>query len=288
MVSSRFCDLSKENLNLIKADLNGEIPLDITIVESVENFFKNHNFKYIILFSAFTDVDNAEKQRGKKDQLCWQINVKGSLNIIKLCKKFSKKLIFISTDFVFDGKNGPYSEDEKSYGESSKISWYGLSKIEAEKNCQNNLKDYLIVRISYPYRANFPAKLDFARSILEKAQTNSLYPMFSDQIITPTFVDDLSEAIEILIKKNQIGIFNIASPTTTTPYDFAVNLLKTFKTKSKVEKGSLINYLKNHESTPRPINGGLKTKKIENLGFTPTNWQLGIQKMYEQLKETLI
>ena len=88
MVGSRFCELS--TLPLVKADLNGEISVDITRPQSVADFFESHDFETVILFSAFTDVDAAEKQRGQKDGLCWQINVEGVKNIVDACNKFKR------------------------------------------------------------------------------------------------------------------------------------------------------------------------------------------------------
>src|SRR3989338_4252742 len=166
MVGSRFCDLSNQNFRLIKADLHGEIPVDITDVKSVRHFFLQNNFQYLILFSAFADVDEAEKQRGNKEGNCWKINVEGVRNVANACKKFKRKLIFISTDFVFDGINGPYDETDPIGGDLDKISWYGLSKIEGEKIVQRVLADFIILRISYPYRAEFQKKDDFAKHLI--------------------------------------------------------------------------------------------------------------------------
>src|SRR3990167_109135 len=107
MVASRFCNLVKDQFNLVESDLSGKIAVDITQEKSVSHFFKNHEFDWILLFSAFTDVDEAEKQRNSKSGLCWEINVEGVKNVISECKRNNKNLLFISTDFVFDGSNGP-------------------------------------------------------------------------------------------------------------------------------------------------------------------------------------
>src|SRR3990170_4526587 len=82
MVASRFCDLSRNHFNLIKGDLSGKIAVDITQEKSVSDFFKNHTFDWILLFSAFTEVDSAEKQRGDKKGLCWKLNVESVKNVV--------------------------------------------------------------------------------------------------------------------------------------------------------------------------------------------------------------
>ena len=281
MVGSRFCELS--TLPLVKADLNGEISVDITRPQSVADFFESHDFETVILFSAFTDVDAAEKQRGDKNGLCWRINVIGVNNLVKACKKYDRKIIFISTDFVFDGKNGPYSESDPPGEDLEEVSWYGISKLEAEKIIQKTLKNYIILRIAYPYRANFTKKDDIARRILKLYSSGNLYPMFYDQKITPTFVDDIPKAINLLISTDQLGIFHLASPERTTQYDFAKFLINLFKGDTVgLRKTSIKKFLKDPNSTPRPVIGGLKVNKIKKLGFNPTLWKIGLKTIYIQ------
>lgn len=281
MVGSRFCELS--TLQLVKADLNGEISVDITRPQSVADFFESHDFETVILFSAFTDVDAAEKQRGDKNGLCWRINVIGVNNLVKACKKYDRKIIFISTDFVFDGKNGPYSESDPPGEDLEEVSWYGISKLEAEKIIQKTLKNYIILRIAYPYRANFTKKDDIARRILKLYSSGNLYPMFYDQKITPTFIDDIPKAINLLISTDQIGIFHLASPERTTQYDFAKFLINLFKGDTVgLRKTSIKKFLKDPNSTPRPVIGGLKVNKIKKLGFNPTLWKIGLKTIYIQ------
>jgi len=286
MVASRFCEQSKSRL--AKADLNGEISIDITDPKSVTKFFEGYQFESVILFSAFTDVDGAEKQRDDRNSLCWQINVIGVRNIIEACRKFKRKLVFISTDFVFDGTFGPYDERDSVGPSLNKVSWYGITKIEAEKIVQE-LDNSIIIRISYPYRGIFHKKDDIAKRILRLYRKGKLYPMFDDQYITPTFIDDLAPAVEMLVNKNQSGIFHIASPIITTQYDFARKLLETFGQDSeKLERKSVIKFLKENNHTPRPIRGGLKVEKIKKLGFTPTDWQTGLKIIFNQSNGQLI
>lgn len=288
MVGSRFCELAKNSFNLIKADLNGPIKIDITDPKSISDFFKNHKFDYLILFSAFTDVDGAEKQRNDKSAICWKINVDGVKNIAEHCKNTGRGIIFISTDFVFDGKNGPYNENDQVGNNPNAVSWYGITKIEGEKII-SKLNKYIILRISYPYRGRFKEKDDHLKRIIRQYQQKNLYPMFADQQITPTFIDDLAPGINLLLENKQNGIFHIASNTPTTPFKTAQKLLeKFFGQKDKIEKGSLKEFMSSKNKTPRPVVGGLKTNKIRSLGFNPTDWDKGIDKVYDQTGGKLI
>ena len=289
MVASRFCNLVGDRLNLIKGDLHSEIPIDITQKKSVSDFFKNYDFDWAFLFSAFTEVDSAEKQRGDKKGLCWKINVEGTKNVVDECKKHKKNLLFISTDFVFDGKGGPYDEGSPVGPDLDKVSWYGITKIEAEKLICENLAKYIILRISYPYRGPFKEKDDLVKRILRLYNAGNLYPMFYDQIITPTFIDDIAFAISLLINKNQNGIFHLASPRVTNQFEFAKNVVEIFGGDSaKVKKESIVGFLKNSSVTPRPIKGGLKVEKFKKLDFVPTDWEKGLEQVYLQSGGRLI
>jgi len=285
MVGSRFCALWPHPENLIKADLNGSPSVDITNAESVSKFFQDNDFFTAILFSAFTDVDAAEAQKGDKDGICWQINVRGVGHIVQMCKKHNRGLIFISTDFVFDGQNGPYGEEDPVGVNMDLVSWYGQSKIAGEKIITDELKDFVILRISYPYRAFFKDKDDFFKKILNLYKENKLYPMFDDQMMTPTFIDDVAPALQTILKSGQKGIFHLASPTQTTPYLITRKLIESVGgDPDAAQKGSIEQFLKGAGQTPRPVKGGLKVAKIESLGFVPTTWEEGIEKINVQTK----
>lgn len=289
MVGSRFCEQAQTYFDLIQSDLHGRSATDITDKRSVEVFFQKYDFDWLILFAAFTDVDAAEKQRHAKNSPCWQINFQGAANIASACAQSGRGLIFISTDFVFDGTAGPYSEDAPTGSNLDKVSWYGISKLKAEETVSSTVADALIVRIAYPYRAHFSAKDDFAKHILRRYRKQQLYPMFSDQILTPTFIDDLFPLVVLLLSKKHKGIFHLASPDSTTPYEFAKYLIATFGGRAQdVKKGSLSEFLSRPHQTPRPIKGGLKVAQIKKLGFVPTAWQQGIRAIYAQSNGQLI
>ncbi len=289
MVGSRFVEILESDVAIIKADLNGDPKLDITDPKSVADFFKNYDFKSAILFSAFTDVDGAEAQRNDKNGICWKINVEGVKNIVKAAKQKNCKLIFISTDFVFDGQNGPYSEDDAVGTNPDQISWYGLTKIESEKIIQENLENFIILRIAYPYRGKFKGKDDTLKRILKPYKEGRLYPMFNNQQQTITFIDDIPQAVKLLLEKDQKGIFHLSSPRTTTPFAIAKFLISTFGLDpTSVKPGSIVEFLKSGAKTPRPVKGGLKVDKIKSLGFTPTDWDEGIKIVYKQSEGELV
>jgi dTDP-4-dehydrorhamnose reductase len=281
MVGSQSAErLEKDGANLVKSEFGGENSVDITDKAAVETFFREHDFKWAVLFSAFTDVNGAESQRGDKNGSCWKINVDGVRNITDSCQKYGRKLIFISTDFIFDGASGPYSEENPAGPDLEKVGWYGITKIEGEKLVRESIgsEDFLILRISFPYSGASSAKEDFLIKTINLFKSGSLYPMYEDQTITPTYIPDVAGAILALLKNRQSGIFHLGSPDTVSPYDFAKHALFVLTHKQQdVEKGSLGEALKKPGAVPRPLRGGMRVVKI-NKFFRPTGWEEGIEK----------
>ncbi|MDO8261249.1 MAG: sugar nucleotide-binding protein, partial [Candidatus Magasanikbacteria bacterium] len=113
----------------------------------------------------------------------------------------------------------------------------------------------------------------------------NLYPMFSDQTISPTFIDDIFWAIELLITKKHKGIFHLGSSALTTPFEFAKELVRTFEEDAdKIKKGSLAAFLDIVGNAPRPLKGGMIVEKITKLGFEPTDYKTGIKNLFSQVR----
>ena len=307
LVGSRFIELLPSKIKVWGAggtlDQDSKIEsfnnLDITSEEQVLEVVKNSPGDFVINFAGLTAVDEIEKTRPSdpndlkqlEENLAYKVNVIGTRNLVNAVKKSGKAAIFISTGFVFDGKNGPYSEEDLVATSPEDVSFYAWTKVLAEKEIIDSGTHYLIVRISYPYRSSYPFKGDFARNFLKlydeykDGQRDSIYPIFADQTLTPTFIDDLAPAITTLIYQKQKGIFHITSPDITTPYQFACEILRTARDVNDPEhlltKGSIIEFQKNHPGLAiRPLKGGEKSEKIAKLGFRPTGWREGIKKAF--------
>lgn len=307
LVGSRFVELVQDysivygagGKNDLRDGLKSFYPLDITDTQEVEKVITTFPGQYIINFAGATIVDEIEKNRPEDpnnqvqlDQnIAYRVNVLGTRNLIGACKKTGKLPIFISTGFVFDGEHGPYSEEDAIASASNDVSWYGWTKILAEMEAAGSGINYLMIRISYPYRSRFEAKSDFARNFLKlydevkSGVRESFYPIFADQILTPTFIDDLPEAVNTLISRGAKGIYHVTSSEITTPYQFCCELLKVARGVENPELivpiGSLVEFQRNNpQLAKRPLKGGEKTDKIAPLGFVPTSWQEGIEKAF--------
>jgi len=253
--------------------------LDVTEKASVKRCFNTICPNVLVHFAAFTDVNSAENERNKKDGLAWRTNVLGTKNIVELCRSQKLHLIHISTDGVFSGlkeKPGPYGENDPIESDPNKLSWYGWTKAQAEIIVSKNLLDASIVRISYPVRAHFKKKLDYVRKILFLFDRDEFHPMFTDQYLTLTFINEVSEVITRLILTKKSGIFHVSSKDTFTPFELACYLLeRTRGVKNVVQPISLEEFVKRSKMPARyPQFGGLKTEKTQRaLGINFLDWK---------------
>ncbi len=268
LVGSRFIELSSSKYTILSPDLN---ELDITDKNYLEHYFNDHKeIKAVVNFAAFTNVDGAEKERNDENGFCWKLNVLGVKNIAEICQKNNKFLIQISTDFIFKGTSdnpGPYSEDAKLAENSEGISWYGWTKLQAEKEIKKSGGRSAVVRIAYPFRAaSYELKADWARNMIKLFKEKKLYPLFTDQIQSILFIDSLVEPLNKIIEEEISGVFHVVSSNTTTPFDAISYLLEKYSGgKVELEKGSMKEFMKAPGRTPRPQMGGLKTDKTQEV-----------------------
>ncbi|OGD10463.1 hypothetical protein A2397_02525 [Candidatus Amesbacteria bacterium RIFOXYB1_FULL_44_23] len=273
LVGSRFLELTKYNKSLLTPDLP---EFDLTSPKTVHNVVQTFKPDVIIHFAAFTDVTAAENQKGDKSGLCWQVNVVGTKNLLTSAKTAAAKFIYISTDMVFSGSTsdpGPYTEDHLPESNPDHLTWYGYSKAMSEELVRQARET--VVRIIYPVRSSFPAKLDYLRKPLSLFDQGKLYPLFSDQQISITFIDELCLALDKIITIKKPGIYHVSSGDTTTPYDLISYLIKKARGKeSVVQKSSLMDFLKTASNPNRyPIYGGLSVQKTETeLGIKFSSW----------------
>jgi dTDP-4-dehydrorhamnose reductase len=268
MVASRFVDLAKDKIDITPAD---EKTIYITDKNLVNAFFEKNQFDAVINFAAFTNVDAAEAQRGDEKGLAWKLNVEGPQNLAEICQTKNIFLIHISTDFVFPGNDsfpGPYTEDAQLPSELDvSMGWYAWTKNRAEKTANSLSLRSAIVRYGYPFRAaEFDLKKDWARNLINLYNEQKLYPLFTDQVQSVIFIDDLTEPLTKIINEELTGIFHVVSHDTTTPYEIGKYLLEKYSGKPvELQKGSIVEFMKAPGRTPRPRLGGLKTEKTEEI-----------------------
>ncbi len=249
----------------------GYVSLDLANKGAVKELVWNFAPEIIINAAAYTDVDGCEREK----ELSWRANVTAVENLVAASRLVEAKLIHVSTDYVFDGKNGPYDETALP----NPLSYYGREKLASENVLRNSGDNWAIVRTMVVYGIANNVKKNFAVWLAQELQKGNRVNIVSDQIGNTTLADDLARGIYELVKQNRRGLYHIAGADILSRYDFAVKLAHAFGSDA-----SLINPIKTadlNQLAPRPLQSGLITLKAQSelgMNFLSTDESLHIFK----------
>lgn len=279
LVGTRFQQLYGDVYTMVNLDLTAGI--DITIPTSVEKAFSdNPDAVGVIHLAAFTNLNTAYEQNGDKEGICYKVNVLGSKIIAETAARHQKYLIHISTDYVFDGeKTEPYTETDKPHP----IEWYGQTKLWADEAVLASGVDHVCLRLAFPYQAK-PSRPDFLSKIIDGLRMNTLYPMFTDHVITPTFVDDVAHVFDYCIKQQPRGLYHMVGSSSHSDYEIATMVKRVFGYDTEVKQGSLTTYI---ESSKRPYQRTMKIsnqKLISEFGIGMKTLEQGLEEMKRQIE----
>lgn len=259
--------------------------VDIQQLSHLQQFIRSAPEKVMINFAARTDVDQIELERRDDSPTpdsgeAWSVNALAPGAMALAARQAGKYFVQVSTDFVFDGTAGPYHERARRSPLTRLLSWYGWTKSEGERRVRTQDPSAGILRISYPYGPLANRKRDFIHGMMDRFRTGSLPPLYSDQQLTPTWVPDLPGAINALVRSTGRGVFHLASPVSTTPYELGARLACRKREKNvAVQPGSLKEVLSRPGMTPRPIKGGLVCDRLPEMGVPITNWKDGLDQI---------
>jgi dTDP-4-dehydrorhamnose reductase len=190
--------------------------LDITDLDETIKTVKNNNPDVLIHAAAFTDVDGSESN----PDLAYKVNAIGTRNVAVACQEADCAMVYICTDYVFDGTNDtPYKE----YDQTKPLGVYGNTKHAGEVYIRDILSKFYIVRTSWLYGFHGP---NFVTTMLNLAKTNDNISVVDDQVGSPTYTVDLSNAIALLIKRPAYGIYHVTNSENCSWYDFAKEIFK--------------------------------------------------------------
>lgn len=271
LVGSRVVELlgpeyTFENLSL-------ETGVDITNRDVLQEKIAATTAPWVFHFAAVTDLDASEKERslGEKS-LAWRVNVEGTRNVAHAAKSAAKHVLYLSTDFVFDGNGSPYAETDQPNPQS----WYAVTKYEGEKVIAGLGPLGLILRIAFPYQAKSQGRPDFVHRIMEQLRGGEHIQAPNDQRITPTYIDDVAGVIRVLVANNTTGMYHAVGGQALTPFDAAILIARTHHLdESKIAPVSSESYYK--DRAPRPRQAVLTNKKIASLGYSMMPFSEGIR-----------
>jgi dTDP-4-dehydrorhamnose reductase len=272
--SHRVMASSRSEKPLVQIPELSHVTLDITKKADVKQAVAEWEPHVIVNAAAMTNVDACEKER----ELAWKINVTGVEHVIEAARRIDATIIHISTDYVFDGKTGPYDEDDKP----SPLNYYGRSKLASENQLKMSGLNHVIFRtiVLYGYATN--TKSNFALWLIQNLEQQLPVRVVDDQFGNPTLADDLSHAIINSIQLGKSGVYHIGGREIVSRYEFAVTLARTFGFNRDLITPIKTSMLK--QSAQRPMRSGLFTLKAETeLGYKPSTVEEGLMVVKSQL-----
>lgn len=246
--------------------------MDITDENSVSKFVLEYNPDVVIHCAAYTAVDKAEEEK----DFCYNVNVKGTQNLVKYADKVGAKFMYISTDYVFDGtKDGAYNVDDKS----CPVNYYGETKWLGEETVRSIIDNHIIVRISWVFGENGK---NFIRTMLKLAETKKELGVVCDQIGSPTYTADLSRLLVDMAISDKKGTYHATNEGYCSWYDFAKYIFEVNEIDVVVNEVLTKDY---KTVANRPLNSKMDKSKLDEDGFERLpSWQDAVKRYSKVLK----
>lgn len=263
-VVKRLNELGIENIGVDIDDF------DITNKKQTEEFIENYRPDVVVHCAAYTAVDKAEDDKEK----CYLINVDGTINVAEACKKTDAKMVYISTDYVFDGEGQEAHLEDKS---TDPVNYYGYSKEQGENAVREILEEYFIIRTSWVYGKNGN---NFVKTMLNLAQIRNELNVINDQIGAPTYTPDLAVLICDMLQTTKYGIYHGVNEDYCSWYDFAIEIFKKVGIEMKVNPISTSEY---PTKAKRPLNSRLSKEKLDKNGFKRLpKWEDALNRYFKE------
>lgn len=248
--------------------------VDITNFEEIYEYLKEIKPDVIMHFAAWTAVDSAELEENR--EIVKLINEVGTYNLVKSIRNLDCKFLYISSDYVFDGKGiEPWRTTETVF---NPVNYYGKTKLAAEKIVKENLNKYFIVRTEWLY-GNYGN--NFINTLINLSSTQKEIQVVDDQIGIPTYTKDLACFLVELINSEKYGIYHATnSGEYISWYDFSLAINELFRLNLSIKPCKTSEYKKS--KAIRPLNSRLDTSELEKNGFkTLPTWRDALQRYYE-------
>lgn len=228
-------------------------PLDITDPASLASLLSEMKPDAVVHTAAFTAVDACETQR----ELSWRVNVDGSANVASAAQAVGARLVHVSTEYVFDGESGPYTEDDLP----NPISHYGRTKLESEKAVKERCQDLVIGRTTVLFGDAPNVRPSFVRWLVENLSSGKEVRIVDDQVSSPTLAENLAEMLLALLDSGKGGTYNTVGDTILDRYSFSTTIARLYGLNAGLIKRVKTSDL--NQPAPRPLKAGLIMDKFK-------------------------
>ena len=272
-------ELKKRGHECVGSDIteSAEIKLDITDKAAVEAALSQIHPDAVIHCAAWTAVDAAEDEENKAK--VYAVNVTGTQNIAEACKKLDCKMIYISTDYVFNGQGTePWRADCREY---APLNYYGQTKLEGELAVSEILDKYFIVRIAWVFGLNGK---NFIKTMINVGKTHDAVRVVNDQIGTPTYTYDLARLLVDMVETEKYGYYHATNEGGYISwYDFCCEFFRQYGLTTKVIPVTTAEY--GMSKAARPFNSRLDKSKLIEAGFKPLPaWKDAVKRYLQEAK----
>jgi len=258
------------NFQWLSMDFTDPFSIHDTFVRK-DSFGENIKPNVVVHAGAVSKPDECEMDQMK----AYLVNVEGTVQLLINSEDLKSFFIFLSTDFVFDGERGMYSEEDSP----RPVNYYGRTKLEAEEAVKEYEYGWAIVRTVLVYGKNHSGHNNILKIVKEKLEKGEEYNVVDDQIRTPTYVEDLAKGIVSIIEKKATGIFHLSGKDVLTPYQMAIKTAEHLKLDSSVIKK--VTAASFSQPAKRPLKTGFIIDKARNeLGYEPVSFEAGLKKTF--------
>ena len=261
-------ELAKRGYEGIGVDVE---EMDITDREAVERVMREVHPDKVVHCAAWTAVDDAED----KEEICRKVNALGTENIARMCRELSAPMIYLSTDYVFDGTGTrPWEPDDERHP----LNVYGQTKYEGELAVEKYLEAYYIVRIAWVFGINGK---NFIKTMLRLSETHDTLTVVDDQVGSPTYTYDLARLLVDMLETDKYGRYHATNEGLCSWYEFAKEIFRQANRELKVLPVSSEEY---PTKAKRPHNSRMNKDKLKEMGFEPLpSWEDALSRYLKEI-----
>lgn len=262
-------ELEKRQIEAVGVDVE---EMDITDAAQVETVIRNVNPDAVIHCAAYTAVDAAEDN----EELCRRVNAQGTENVAKVCQEMDLKMMYISTDYVFDGQGTrPWEPDD----ERDPLNVYGQTKYEGELAVEKYVEKFFIVRIAWVFGVNGK---NFIKTMLNLGKIHDKLTVVNDQTGSPTYTYDLARLLADMIQTDKYGRYHATNEGICTWYEFACEIFRQAGMDVEVAPVTSDEY---PAKAKRPANSRMSKKKLDENGFERLpSWQDALKRYLKEIE----